>query len=1688
MRQVSSISAFIFLVTGFLFCTDDYNPFSIENASLHIYEKSFSDNDSISIFSTETLQVIVSVREKVDSFTIHAKENRYWTDTTIRKLHTPEIHTFTFSFRDVGNQKIKINTYRSNGDILTDTFQLYTYTPLNPNNLGNVHFGKKINLKTNPVKDKDILYKWRLGDFEIVSSKADTSVLFHQNNLSNIGKLWVYDYRREIYSPVFEFSYNFVDSLPPSITLATEGFEDKDTIRVSEDVFAITFKITDQQLRLVDFAEINEDTFDIINPRNNTYTKIIRNIKKRNSVPLEVRAIDNKINNNDTTRVYTILYDSSAGKAKTTKIRYGTLESTDTIFVFQRENNIFGFVEDHIHSTVSVSAEINGKKFKDTISVDPKNGEGKWSWQKVQLSKKENLNPLKVSCYDSLGKLLAERTFYLVYDPNGKDETPPVIYSISFDGVSGGKNLFYTQKDTLLLKITAFDEGSGIKSFLVDGLLIEPSLSNNYLWEVSIPLFDANYGFLYDEDKGKPVNLKAMDKWGNTDDSLIILFNNHPPTFQRNSNLPWIIKADTTYIDTLRCISDDSDSVFFQCIHKPATMKIRLIERNQWEIQWKPSIADTGKDSLTGYLDDSKQKSELLKSSFFVIDPKLVLNPVKLKTKKNQLPNFLEANYDTFSLKAEVESGIDPIQYALQIRNRKKIIADTIFSNSFLWLPEVKDTGEAEIQLIANDYLKTSDTLLKNIRIVEPNRPCSVYVFGVNEDGIDLREMPDYDTLDIIISDPDSTYLGSAEWFTVCIKHLGNEMTVVLNESMETQYILSPLNKQVSMDTLSIIVHDRRMHRDTITFPVYYKPQPPKPENLRPRNNSSITDTTVTFSWQNKTKNDYSFSLYFLDDDKCDTLATNISDTTFTLDDINKSGHYKWYVSMGDSENVYFSDTMHLMLQNPGHVRFKTKEDAFPIRMHSAKDSFSVLLEVQSSSKHPPFRFSAFFKETNEPILENSDNNLVKFRSPDNYAGYLHGIITVTDSNENSDTLFPLIEVIAQDTTEFDVSLEIKGLHVQDSIIAMTSFENDSLLCRITDHTSKATVQYTYYVEQNGLRIVDNTEVTEKDSFYVRLGNNSNKKGYEELNITVCKNDNRCETVSTTLYYGENEIRGPFDINEGIQVWLRADTGIIRDDENGIKYWYDFSGNYNNAKGMSKNEYLPQLVSSLESMNSKPAVSFDDVNSNWIRFENIGVNTSADNFSIFIVLEPTGTSSTIISNEESFNLNQTDFFYNGNESVNINLSEKSVISILQNTDSVFLYENGLFEALPIQTENIAGFDSSLSIGKPSTTDNDYFNGYISEIIIYNRFLTWQEKATIEKHLMEKYSILSSEEGTKRISVNPSYGIDSAIYAVPVLVRLNEHSFTFSDAGTHGEGLRFSNSARNIFYPYEISRWDAVAKEADIWVNFPEIIAGAQFDVFVDTDDMKSLSQPSEVFPYSQKFVSVLHLDTTIHEFSNYVTLDATNQKNDGYILSSNIAEGIITNCLLFKDSSDILTIPNNAYPLVPNTDFTISTWVSLSNNDKPRYPIIAAKGQVIPLFFIDHVSPDDETDGDVYSDSGYTLASYIEPEDRIIRSDTIFQKDTLWHHIAMVYSSLEEEIVFFHNGKKFGNTISDIPFHGSVDFDIIAGGTITDSLEQSCFFEGKIDELRIEHVQRSEEWFKFVYENQKMESELIIVE
>ncbi len=292
---------------------------------------------------------------------------------------------------------------------------------------------------------------------------------------------------------------------------------------------------------------------------------------------------------------------------------------------------------------------------------------------------------------------------------------------------------------------------------------------------------------------------------------------------------------------------------------------------------------------------------------------------------------------------------------------------------------------------------------------------------------------------------------------------------------------------------------------------------------------------------------------------------------------------------------------------------------------------------------------------------------------------------------------------------------------------------------------------------------------------------------------------------------------------------------------------------------------------------------------------------------------------------------------------------------------------------------------------------------------------------------------------------------------PVLVRLDRETFDFDQARADGADIRFS--AASVPLAYEIERWDAARGQAWIWVRVPLIVGDSRQELTLHwgRPDATAESDGSAVFDASNGFAVVMHLGETASDPRDLV--GNLSPENKGTVPS----DGAIGLARRFEVGRGIAcgerltTLPTGVGP------FTNSTWIRARrvNGTAIGWGNEQAQGKAVLQV---RSPPQLRVDG--YFSSGTVQGEQPLPMDE-------------WVHVAHVVTDGESRL--YLNGRPDGATIN----RGS-PLDIRRPARMWLGGWYGNFdFDGDLDEVRISNVERSEDWVKLCYENQRLDQRLV---
>jgi hypothetical protein len=311
---------------------------------------------------------------------------------------------------------------------------------------------------------------------------------------------------------------------------------------------------------------------------------------------------------------------------------------------------------------------------------------------------------------------------------------------------------------------------------------------------------------------------------------------------------------------------------------------------------------------------------------------------------------------------------------------------------------------------------------------------------------------------------------------------------------------------------------------------------------------------------------------------------------------------------------------------------------------------------------------------------------------------------------------------------------------------------------------------------------------------------------------------------------------------------------------------------------------------------------------------------------------------------------------------------------------------------------------------------------------------------------------------------------------PVLVRLNSSNFNFADAKSGGDDIRFTKSDGSLL-SYEIERWDAPSKAAEIWVKLDTVFGNDSthfITIYWGNPNAASGSNSASVFDTSNGFQGVWHLN----EATGITAKDATGNHFDGTKFGATLpsaAAGAVGIAQEFDGLSSFIQMPGTASGKLnfPEQGFySIAAWVYLDTLD-------ATIEKIIEKHDLQYKLQKSQFNKWEFSEFDESLKEYSYTNSNA--------SSMAWVYLTGVRSGGLQYL--YVNGACVVSTISILASSYSRDtgHDITVGRAAATDFSPLYFFKGKIDEARIDDRARSADWIKLCFMNQKAEDALVIV-
>jgi hypothetical protein len=307
-------------------------------------------------------------------------------------------------------------------------------------------------------------------------------------------------------------------------------------------------------------------------------------------------------------------------------------------------------------------------------------------------------------------------------------------------------------------------------------------------------------------------------------------------------------------------------------------------------------------------------------------------------------------------------------------------------------------------------------------------------------------------------------------------------------------------------------------------------------------------------------------------------------------------------------------------------------------------------------------------------------------------------------------------------------------------------------------------------------------------------------------------------------------------------------------------------------------------------------------------------------------------------------------------------------------------------------------------------------------------------------------------------------ISGNVLNFPVLIRLTAANFDFNQARDNGADIRFTKSNYTSL-PFEIERWDAVNKLAEIWVKI-DTVHGDDSTQYLTMHwgnlNAPNCSNGTAVFDTSAGFAAVWHLSETSDS-----AYDATGNAFNGKNFGSTSSTGMVGNSRLFSNGTYI-KIPGL---LKSPSNITLSAWVKSDTTTRDGQEIISL-GDAISLRMDD-------------LNLGTTGSFYTDSINFEMTGSKKYLAKSGWHFVVFSFNSEKQVQTLYIDGVQCAITtyVYPVSYIGQ-GIDTYIG--IHGNGKPYFNLVGQVDEVRVNNIAVTPEWVKLCFMNQKAQNSLVI--
>lgn len=334
----------------------------------------------------------------------------------------------------------------------------------------------------------------------------------------------------------------------------------------------------------------------------------------------------------------------------------------------------------------------------------------------------------------------------------------------------------------------------------------------------------------------------------------------------------------------------------------------------------------------------------------------------------------------------------------------------------------------------------------------------------------------------------------------------------------------------------------------------------------------------------------------------------------------------------------------------------------------------------------------------------------------------------------------------------------------------------------------------------------------------------------------------------------------------------------------------------------------------------------------------------------------------------------------------------------------------------------------------------------------------------------------------RLPITVDHGqVNEPLTNFPVLVRLNAGNFDFSTARVDGRDVRFTANDGFSALSFECESHDAVSETALYWVRIPHMSDTRDTTFFLYYGNAGASNAASRSDTWNTEYVGVWHLAQSPTDVSPQMKNSSLTVAADGTCYGEMTADdqvaGVLDNCLEFDGVEDqtlgdhVRVVRKSAYNF---TRMTVSAWAKWSDG-----------------YWIAHqglVSGDANSFGLGYDGVNLSFRTRNTNDNVVYLNYGITADKTDWHHYAATYDGAMMRL--YRDGTLVATSDAqqgDLKWSNTASYDFCIGHGVPTTAYQNQHFQGRIDEVRLSNLPRSDAWIAASHANQRPDGTFLAV-